>query len=267
MARCMLKHAKLPLRFWDAAILTACYMRNRLPILPESKTPFEAMHSTKPNLSNLKVWGCICYALLDTTDPKRYKLSPTSYRGIFIGYCESPSQYRIYVPSKAGNKLIVSANVKFLEDTFWDWEKSSSEQFDTLDIEQDNSDELLDIPFTYSDSESDDQTPNLHRLHTFPSPTPTNLPPSNLTPFSSSPSSPSSSSSADSPQSQDAPNSQISEPAEDYTIPGSFGSTPLPQVLEPRRSTRERKQAAPRSALQLTSHSLYLGGNVQIPKT
>ena len=30
MARCMLSHACLPLRFWDAAIITACYLRNRL---------------------------------------------------------------------------------------------------------------------------------------------------------------------------------------------------------------------------------------------
>lgn len=31
MAKCMLSQARLPLRFWDAAVLAACYLRNRLP--------------------------------------------------------------------------------------------------------------------------------------------------------------------------------------------------------------------------------------------
>ncbi|KAI1001556.1 hypothetical protein K3495_g6645 [Podosphaera aphanis] len=46
MARCMLLHAGLPLRFWDAAILTASYLRNRLPSLDDKKTPYEYMNGT-----------------------------------------------------------------------------------------------------------------------------------------------------------------------------------------------------------------------------
>ena len=120
MARCMLTHARLPLRFWDAAVLTACYLRNRLPILQNNMTPFEIMNGHHPELSHLKVWGCICYALIDTMDPQRYKLSPNSQKGIFVGYCESATQYQVYIPSKAGtNKVIISVNVKFLEESFW----------------------------------------------------------------------------------------------------------------------------------------------------
>lgn len=54
MARCMFKHANLPLRFWDAAFLTACYIRNRLPILFEKRSAFEAMNSFAPETSHLK---------------------------------------------------------------------------------------------------------------------------------------------------------------------------------------------------------------------
>lgn len=125
----MLTHARLPLRFWDAAVLTACYLRNRLPILQNNNmTPIEIMNGHPPELSHLKVWGCICYAPIDTMDPQRYKLSPNSQKGIFVGYCESATQYQVYIPSKAGtNKVIISANVKFVEEIFWDWSELPNE--------------------------------------------------------------------------------------------------------------------------------------------
>ncbi|KAI1003372.1 hypothetical protein K3495_g4835 [Podosphaera aphanis] len=139
MARCMLFHARLPLRFWDAAILTACYLRNRLPISRGKLTPYE---------------GCICYALIDSEDSRRYKLSPTSNKGIFIGYCESSTQYRVYIPSKPGsNKNIISANVRFLESSFWEWDRSSSEILDNLD----KSSQVHPIVL---DSNSDSSTPS-----------------------------------------------------------------------------------------------------------
>lgn len=159
MARCMLSHAQLPFRFWDAAVLAACYIRNRMPILPGNKTPFEAMNSSVPKISHLKVWGCICHILIQSTDPKRYKLLPTSMKGIFIGYCESTTQYRVYIPSKPGvNKVVISANVKFLENHFWDWKLTSADQLDESCVDQihtpifGNNDEYSDVIL---DSDSD----------------------------------------------------------------------------------------------------------------
>ena len=71
MARCLLFHAHLPLRFWDAAILTSCYLRNRLPINKNNLTPFEIMGGKPSKLYHLKVWGCVCYALIDDKDQLR----------------------------------------------------------------------------------------------------------------------------------------------------------------------------------------------------
>ena len=43
-----------------------------------------------------------------------------------MGYCESATQYRVYIPSKPGrDKTIVSANVQFLEESFWEWGEPS----------------------------------------------------------------------------------------------------------------------------------------------
>ncbi|KAI0992500.1 hypothetical protein K3495_g15685, partial [Podosphaera aphanis] len=134
MARCILAHSGLPLRFWDAAVLTACYLRNKLPLLPDKRSPYEVMNGRKPEVSHLKVWGCLCYVLIDTKDPRRYKLSPTSLKGIFVGYCESSKQYRVYIPTKAGrDKVVTSANVRFFEDSFWDWSTSGDEQYGNLE--------------------------------------------------------------------------------------------------------------------------------------
>lgn len=134
MIRCMLMHAGLPLRFWDAAVLTACYLRNRLPVRSNDKSPYELMNVLEPIISHFKVWGCVCYILIDDNDPKRYKILPTSLKGIFFGYCLITTQYQVYFPSKDGpNKIITSANVNFLEEQFWDWNNSSNEIFDIFD--------------------------------------------------------------------------------------------------------------------------------------
>lgn len=86
MARCMLHHANLPLRFWDLAINSACYIGNCLPTQPDIKTPHELMTGSTPVVLHLRVWGCICYVLIQTSDPHRNKLSPTLLKGIFVGF-------------------------------------------------------------------------------------------------------------------------------------------------------------------------------------
>lgn len=56
MARCMLNHTHLPQRFWDAPVVTASYLRNRLPSRQDGLTPFEIMNGISPKISHLKVW-------------------------------------------------------------------------------------------------------------------------------------------------------------------------------------------------------------------
>ena len=63
-ARSMMNHAGLPDRYWAEAVECAAYIRNRLPTsaLTERKTPFEMWSGRKPNISHLKVFGCMAYA-------------------------------------------------------------------------------------------------------------------------------------------------------------------------------------------------------------
>ena len=71
-ARSMLHHAKLPTSFWAEAVATAVFFRNRSPTIAVSKkTPFECWYNAKPDVSNLKVFGCI--ANVHIADRNRHK--------------------------------------------------------------------------------------------------------------------------------------------------------------------------------------------------
>ena len=66
-ARAMMGQAGLPERHWAEAVATAAYLRNRTA-LKEKKTPYEKWCERKPDLSHLRVFGCMAYAYvsLDT---------------------------------------------------------------------------------------------------------------------------------------------------------------------------------------------------------
>lgn len=47
------------------------------------------------------------------------KWDSRAVKGIFIGYCQDSKAYRIFVPDFG--KVIVSRDVKFLENEMWQW--------------------------------------------------------------------------------------------------------------------------------------------------
>lgn len=63
-ARAMIAHAGLPTNYWAEAVATAAYLRNRTTTsaLKENKTPYEKWYERKPDVSHLKVFGCVAYA-------------------------------------------------------------------------------------------------------------------------------------------------------------------------------------------------------------
>ncbi|GKA51089.1 retrovirus-related pol polyprotein from transposon TNT 1-94 [Tanacetum coccineum] len=70
--------------------------------------PFEAWRGVKPSIRNLKVFGCVAYALVKTS---QHKLDKKSERCIFIGYSLQSKAYRLYNP--VSGKLIISQDVMF----------------------------------------------------------------------------------------------------------------------------------------------------------
>ena len=95
MARTMMIHANLPHRLWPEVISAACYIKNRLPTKAlDGKTPHEAWHGKKPDLSNLRIYDCDAY-VVDYDAKAKGKMAPRSWAGTLVGF-EAKNQWRIY---------------------------------------------------------------------------------------------------------------------------------------------------------------------------
>ncbi|GJW01050.1 ribonuclease H-like domain, reverse transcriptase, RNA-dependent DNA polymerase [Tanacetum coccineum] len=63
ITRCMMKATNMAQNFWAKAVRHAIYILNSVPMKAlEDITPYEAIKQRKPNLENLRVFGCIAYA-------------------------------------------------------------------------------------------------------------------------------------------------------------------------------------------------------------
>ena len=112
MTRCMLKTAKLGNEFWVRALHTAFYISNRcLTVsLPKGRTRLEMCFGKKPDLSNLKVFGCTAFKHIETHQDK---LFDKATKEVFVGYSEDSEAYILYNPFS--KKTSFSRNVSFDE--------------------------------------------------------------------------------------------------------------------------------------------------------
>ena len=111
----MLSHSQLPPSYWSYALSTTVHIINRLPTLNlKNSTPWEVLFKSKPDLTHLRTFGCICFPLLRPYNA--HKLLPHTTSCIFLGYpthtkgyiCQDPLISRIYI----------SRNVHFNESEF-----------------------------------------------------------------------------------------------------------------------------------------------------
>ena len=103
----------LPRTFWGEAIMTANYLRNRLPIKRVSNggTPCEAWFGRKLSLTHLKVYVCLMHAFIPSET--RTKMDKVSFQGVFVDY-RSSHQHRIYNQFK--KTINWHSSLKFFED-------------------------------------------------------------------------------------------------------------------------------------------------------
>ena len=94
------------------------FLLNRLPTKAvDGKTPFKAWYGFKPNMKNLKIFGCLCSTHVPNI--KRDKLDNKAESSIFIGYNTLSKAYRIFQPQFG--KILIIKNVVFMEDEAWVW--------------------------------------------------------------------------------------------------------------------------------------------------
>jgi hypothetical protein len=117
MAHAMLRESKLPPKFYNEAQKCAAYLFNRMPHGQEDKTPYELIFNKKPDLSNLKPFGCVCYAY--APPEKVNKLQENGIRCRLLGYGddfdeEEMKGYRLLREDDLG--IFYSNNVTFDKD-------------------------------------------------------------------------------------------------------------------------------------------------------
>jgi hypothetical protein len=98
--------------FWGEAALTAVYTINCCPSpVVQNTTLYERLFGTAPNYSLLKVFGCVCFVLLQPHEPT--KLQPRSQLCCFLSYGLEEKGYQCYDP--VVKRLRVSRHVVFWE--------------------------------------------------------------------------------------------------------------------------------------------------------
>nr|GEW15327.1 retrovirus-related Pol polyprotein from transposon TNT 1-94 [Tanacetum cinerariifolium] len=111
-AKSMLAEAKLPVTFWTEAVITACYVQNRVLVnKSQNKTPYELFNSRSPAIGFLKPFG-YHVMILNTLENFR-KFEAKEDEGYFIGYSMSSKAFRVF--NKRTKRVEENLHVDFLE--------------------------------------------------------------------------------------------------------------------------------------------------------
>lgn len=175
-ARCLILNSRLQKIFWTEGVSIAAYITNRSPTKAlDYKTPYELWIGKRPNLNNMKIFGC--HAMVHVPKESRRKWDSKATKMILVGYCEYTKGYRLYDESK--KQIKKSRDVVFLEYTarnncvimpltsLQEQETTAKQESDTDTLVNESSEEeqLYDTSSDMSYSERDDDpdyTPERH---------------------------------------------------------------------------------------------------------
>ncbi|GAU50539.1 hypothetical protein TSUD_409840 [Trifolium subterraneum] len=115
IARALMTQSHLPAKYWGYAVLQSVFIMNRVPSNAlKGQIPFVALYVKLPELSDLKVFGSLCF--VSTHDNQRSKLDPRARKCVYLGI--KPG-VKGYVALDLHNyEIIVSRNVVFEETIF-----------------------------------------------------------------------------------------------------------------------------------------------------
>jgi hypothetical protein len=117
VARSIRLAARLPADLWPPTVEHAAYLLNRRPVKSlGQKTPYEMVYGLKPDLGNLRIFGCRAYRRIPYI-PKLDKLEARSEPGYFVGI-QASNIFKIWHPES--RKVVPSRDVTFDEKLFFD---------------------------------------------------------------------------------------------------------------------------------------------------
>ena len=95
-ARCLIHAKDVPLELWGEAIAYTVYTVNRVSTKTAPFTPYQNCFGTKPDISNLRIFGSIAYVHIPKVERK--KLDSKSISFLLVGYCTTQKAYRFWDP-------------------------------------------------------------------------------------------------------------------------------------------------------------------------
>ena len=112
----MLTEANLPSQFWFHCLMAVIHVLNRCPTTSlTGKTPHEAWFKKKPDVSHLRVWGCLAYVHVQK-DKRKESFSSHMEKCIFVGYPPGYKGWQFY--NLVTRKFIISERAEFDERYF-----------------------------------------------------------------------------------------------------------------------------------------------------
>jgi hypothetical protein len=97
---------------------SACHSNPRLEppphVLSQTHDPHEAWFKRKPDISHLRVWGCLAY--VHVQKDKRRSLEPHMEKCVFVGYPSGYKGWKFYNPIT--QKYVISERTEFDECVF-----------------------------------------------------------------------------------------------------------------------------------------------------
>lgn len=114
-AKCLMFTSGAPSYLWDKAVAHAAMLHNLTPSFHNNgrMSPFEKVNGYKPNLDNLRVWGCTAYAHVPK-EKRKQKFEKNAIKCVHVGMKEESNVYQLWNPKT--KKFFFSADVVMFDE-------------------------------------------------------------------------------------------------------------------------------------------------------
>lgn len=113
-ARALRLQSNVPIKYWGHCVKTAVYLINKIPsAVLNGKSPHEMLYGITPQLTHLRVFGCLCFT---SVLPRSDKFAARAKKGVLLGYAETQKGYRVL--DLEFNSIHISRDITFEEKCF-----------------------------------------------------------------------------------------------------------------------------------------------------
>ena len=103
-ARSVLAAANLPKKLWAEAMRYAAVTHNRSWNAKQGKTPWEAFFGEKPDISNMRIFGCDIWVHIEKSRRRKFDNKSKLYKMIGYGTAEGMKAYKLWDPEMSEAK-------------------------------------------------------------------------------------------------------------------------------------------------------------------